>query len=221
MLPSTETIETFFSNEEEIQEKIEARRLELFEKLSSCIDMNTNDYFDISEDDLPTLTELCELTKRIQSLTSIRNNAVTLPPKPKTITSNAIVPRELDIKNKIQYCNNLLRYTLRRNGISFNENLNVMEDLIEKIKTIKSVKIFNQYISNIDLDQDGNLDVTYIPPESILVSDVLSFMDFEDGDLIFESSPYNDEYGELYIELILNEEGNLEYQKTKDIWVGQ
>jgi hypothetical protein len=81
------------------------------------------------------LTALCEDTKKILSNV---NNLATIPEiySPEEIPTT-LAQKELDIHNRIQYCNNVLRYTLRKNGIDF-QNSNIMQELIKYIDDIES-----------------------------------------------------------------------------------
>ena len=89
------------------------------------------------------LTVLCEDTKKIKCST---NNSATIPPTPDLVNGNTLAINEFNIHNKIQYCNNVLRYTLRKCGIEFNDSydndgnytgINSMQELIKYINEIK------------------------------------------------------------------------------------
>lgn len=84
------------------------------------------------------MTLLCEDTKKI--LSDVNNPAI-IPkiyspegPPPTTLSQY-----EFNIHDRIQYCNNVLRYTLRKNGIDF-QNSNIMQELIKYIGDIESSK---------------------------------------------------------------------------------
>lgn len=91
----------------------------------------------VSSPTLPSnkMTALCEDTKKILSNV---NNLATIPEtySPEEIPTT-LAQKELDIHNRIQYCNNVLRYTLRKNGIDF-QNSNIMQELIKYIGDIES-----------------------------------------------------------------------------------
>ena len=100
------------------------------------------------------LTVLCEDTKKIKCST---NNSATIPPTPDLVNGNTLAINEFNIHNKIQYCNNVLRYTLRKCGIEFNDSydndgnytgINSMQELIKYINEIKcpaSITINDMY----------------------------------------------------------------------------
>ena len=113
----------------------------------------TVDYLD--GDNIPyTMTKLCEDAKSVKSNTQ---NSAVLPSKPTIINSNRLGVREYNIHNKIQYCNNLLRYTLRKNGIEFN-NSNKMHELIKFLDSIEYDFIqVEKALQNVSLDNNGNL----------------------------------------------------------------
>ena len=90
------------------------------------------------------LTALCEDTKKIKCST---NNSATIPPTPDLVNGNTLAINEFNIHNKVQYCNNVLRYTLRKCGIEFNDSydndgnytgINSMQELIRYINEIKA-----------------------------------------------------------------------------------
>ena len=114
----------------------------------------------LDNDNIPdTMTKLCEDSKLIKS--DVQNSA-TLPPEPTIIDSNRLGVKEHNIHNKIQYCNNLLRYTLRKNGIEFN-NSNKMHELIRFINqiittsTIDIDDIYSAYVNPIQLSGDKSI----------------------------------------------------------------
>lgn len=144
-------------NEQLITQKINQRKQELIAVLARCYDSETNELFDIDPNETYSLRELCEKTTRIQSTT---NNQAPYPPTPNPYNSNTLYGRELNIHNIIQYCNNLLRYTLKKNGIEFND-CNIMEYLIKYIGTIKSFQKLDLYITDIKLLTTGDLEITY------------------------------------------------------------
>ena len=120
---------------------------------------------------LPTnrLTALCEDTKKIKCST---NNSVTVPPQPTIVNGNTLAINEFNIHNKIQYCNNVLRYTLRKCDIEFNDSydnsgnytgINSMQELIKLINQIKSPAsitindMYSAYVNPIQLLGDKSL----------------------------------------------------------------
>lgn len=209
---------TLIENEQEIQDKIIQYKSILYDILEMSYDSQTNDIFNLEYTfDSYRLTELCEELVRIQS---IINNAATYPPNPPTITSNAILPKALDIKNKIQYCNNLLRYILRKNGINFNNNLNNIGELINLIEQINTVKKFDKYVQNIELLNDGDLKITYINWEDLRDFEMPILLYEDNEDIILQkTSLVNDLYNELILDVELDEEdGSLILTRVKDVW---
>lgn len=209
---------TLIENEEEIQDKITQYRASLYDILEESYDSQTNELFNLEYTlDSYRLTELCEELVRIQS---IINNAATYPPNPPTINSNALLPKTLNIKNKVQYCNNLLRYILRKNGISFNNNLNNMGDLINLIETIHTVKRFDKYVQNVEVMEDGDLKVTYVNWEDLRDFEMPILLYEDNGDIMLQkTSSVNDLYNELFLDVELDEDdGGLIITRVKDVW---
>lgn len=161
------------------------------------------------------LIELCELTNQIQSVKNI--NTIT-PTEPQIINTNTLYGKEKNIYNKIQYCNNLLRKCLRKNGINFDNNCNNMEELIKKIATIPSIKIYERYVSDVDLDNNQNLVITYVDTEDLPYSNILSDISFNnDGNIVIETGPYEEEnFDNLFIDLEFDAEGNIICAQVKD-----
>ena len=119
--------------------------------LRSRINKQTKNFFDV--DTSEKLTELCKQTKNIHA--TIKRNAE-IPLFPPQIQNGPIYANQVDIKNKIQYCNNLLRYTLKTHDVDFN-NSNKMHELIEYLTQIElSMNIFitniTSYLNNESLD---------------------------------------------------------------------
>ena len=119
--------------------------------LRSRINKQTKNFFDV--DTSEKLTELCKQTKNIHA--TIKRNAE-IPLLPPQIQNGPIYANQVDIKNKIQYCNNLLRYTLKTHDVDFN-NSNKMHELIEYLTEIElSMNIFitniTSYLNNESLD---------------------------------------------------------------------
>lgn len=207
---------TILGKEQTIQNLIRQRKEQLINVLNNSIDSATNDFFYFNKNENHSLTFLCKEATRVQSVV---NNIVVFPPEPNILTGNSLVAKELNIQNKIQYCNNLLRYSLKKNGISFDSNLNVMEELIRQIGLIDSVRVYDGYISDINLDSNGDLDVTYIPIEDVPVSNVVKSISYDsiDGNILIDSGMYNNNYNDLYIDLRLNKNKNLKYTQVKDL----
>lgn len=207
---------TILGKEQTIQNLIRQRKEQLINVLNNSIDSFTNDFFDFDRNKDYSLTFLCKEATRVQSV--IYNVAV-FPPEPNILTGNNLIAKELNIQNKIQYCNNLLRYSLKKNGISFDSDLNVMEELIRQIGLINSVKIYDGYISDINLDSNGDLDVTYIPIEDVPASNVVKSISYDsiDENILIDSGMYNNNYSDLYIDLRLNKNRNLKYTQVKDL----
>ena len=119
--------------------------------LQNRIDRRTREYFDVDMSD--KLTELCKQTRHIHA--TIKNGAE-IPRLYPQIQNGPIYANQVDIKNKVQYCNNLLRYTLRTYDIDFH-NSNKMHELIEYLTEIElSMNIFitnmTSYLNNESLD---------------------------------------------------------------------
>lgn len=207
---------TILGKEQTIQNLIRQRKEQLINVLNNSIDSATNDFFYFNKNENHPLTFLCKEATRVQSNV---NNIVVFPPEPNILTGNSLVAKELNIQNKIQYCNNLLRYSLKKNGISFDSDLNVMEELIRQIGLIDSVRVYDGYISDINLDSNGDLDVTYIPIEDVPVSNVVKSISYDsiDGNILIDSGMYNNNYDDLYIDLRLNKNRNLKYTQVKDL----
>ena len=211
---------TLTDNEVLIQQKLTQNYNALYTALINAVDEHTNDYFELDES--LSLTELCQAATRIQSL--INNVAVT-PSQPILFNNNILYDREKDIHNKIQYCNNLLRYSLKKNGIDFGYvngstlGCNKMIDLIQYITQIPSVRKFEGYIQDIDLTENGDLSVTYIQYEDLQdTTDVVTALYYQDDNLFVENDTFvNEMYDELYVELRLDDDGDLKYTKVKDI----
>ena len=143
------------SNEEreaEIYNQLQNNYLSLYSFLSDKINVDTNNYFSLGG--INSITTLCELTTKVKSYV---NNSATVPTKPKIRKKTDLYSQEYNIHNKIQYCNNILRYTLRKNGINFN-NSNKMHELIGYLNLINCDTTFNDdALQNITLDNNGNL----------------------------------------------------------------
>lgn len=209
--------QTLKTNQDNIFDIVEYCREALYNVLITCIDEQTNEYFDISEE--LTLTELCQQAKHIQSLTN--NNAVT-PPTPKIIESNSLYAKQKNIYNKIQYCNNLLRYALRKNGIDFgysnsNVGCNKTRDLINFISQIDSVRVYSGYLKDLTLTENGDLLVTSITVEDLPDSDVITDIFFADGKLITRKQNVDDiEYDDIIFDIRLNNNDELIYVKVNN-----
>lgn len=208
--------EVLVEKEEDIQEAISSRKLELIDVLNNCIDSDTNDSFSFNRNNDYSLIELCTAATRIQSLIS---NIAPFPQQPNIITPENLCSNELNIRNTIQYCNNLLRYTLKKNGISFQQDLNIMEELIEKIRTINSVKKYDGYITNVVLDLNGELEITSIDFTEVATEDhLLNMFDFDTqtNDLFVDYGTYQD-YDNLYVDIRLTSNGDILCTQVKDM----
>lgn len=137
-------------NMEEINSQLEELRKTLVNILKSRINKQTREYFDVNLSD--ELTELCKKTKNIHA--TVKKNAE-IPPLPPEILNNSIYANQVKIKNQVQYCNNLLRYTLKIYDIDFN-NSNKMHELMNYLTEIElSMNIF---ITNITSYTNESLD---------------------------------------------------------------
>ena len=162
-----------------------------------------------------TITELCQDTELIKSNTY---NVATVPTKPKKITSNKIGLKEINIHNKIQYCNNILRYVLRVNDIDFN-NSNKMHELIEFIDDIEYNFVYtDRAVQNLSINNDGNLIVDWYEGDinnATLVTDISLN---NEGNLsvtkeLIDSSNIND----VIYNLKIKDNGTLTYDNIGDI----
>ena len=131
--------------------------------------------------EVPTnsLTELCEKTKKIKCNT---NNSTTVPPQPILVSGNTLAINEFNIHNKIQYCNNVLRYTLRKCGIDFTDEetgelSNKMHELIKFINDIKTTptididNIYSAYVNPVQLS--GNKSIVQKDEAYNLIAEVV------------------------------------------------
>lgn len=125
----------------ELNSFLEELRNSLVFILQNRINRQTKEFFDV--DNSEKLTELCKQTKHIHA--TIKRNAE-IPFPPPQIQNGSIYANQVDIKNKIQYCNNLLRYTLKTHDIDFN-NSNKMHELINYLIEIELA--INIFITNI------------------------------------------------------------------------
>lgn len=120
---------------------------------------------------LNKMTSLCEDTKKILSNV---NNLATIPEtySPEEVPTT-LAQKELDIHNRIQYCNNVLRYTLRKNGIDF-QNSNIMQELIKYIGDIESSrrKIYFYLYDGDTSTPAGDLNIGCVPLSSDPEGDV-------------------------------------------------
>lgn len=134
----------------ELNSFLEELRNSLVFILQNRINRQTKEFFDV--DNSEKLTELCKQTKHIHA--TIKRNAE-IPFPPPQIQNGSIYANQVDIKNKIQYCNNLLRYTLKTHDVDFN-NSNKMHELINYLIEIElSMNIF---ITNITSYTNESLD---------------------------------------------------------------
>lgn len=206
------SLEEYSEKGEIIKESIQQRKTDLYEVLKNCVDRDTNDYFVLDDNTEYSLTSLCQMATRIQSL---RNNIATIPTEPQMLSYQGIYHREVNIYNKIQHCNNLLRYALKRNGIN-PQQINNMGELISKLEEIDSVIFFEKYVSNIAIDSDDNLAVTFIEVDDILFSNVLEKFHKGNDDLYGTIESYNEIYNNLFTDLYVNEDGDISYKRVRD-----
>lgn len=140
-------------NMEEINSQLEELKNALVSVLKGRINKQTKNYFDVSLSN--KLTELCKQTKNIHA--TVKKSA-DIPHLPPTISNNSIYANQVNIKNKIQYCNNLLRYTLKIYNVDFH-NSNKMHELINYLTEIELS--MNIIITNITSYSNGqSLDTT-------------------------------------------------------------
>lgn len=135
----------------EINSQLEGLKNELIDVLKGRINKQTKEYFDVGLSN--KLTDLCKQTKNIHA--TVKQNAE-IPPLPPQISNNSIYANQVKIKNQVQYCNNLLRYTLKIYNIDFH-NSNKMHELInylEEIELAMNIFITNitSYLNNESLD---------------------------------------------------------------------
>ena len=121
---------TLQGNLENIIEELELAQNALYDILVTAKDRTTHDFFNVSN---KTLTELCAMAKNIDA--EIKSEAV-IPTPPSNITSNDIYSVHVNILNKIQYCNNLLRYALKIYDIDFDDS-NKLHELIDYLNSIQ------------------------------------------------------------------------------------
>ena len=138
-------------NMEEINSQLEELKNRLINILKGKIDKQTKEYFNVNLSN--ELTDLCRQTKNINA--TVKQNAE-IPPLPPQILSNSIYANQVKIKNQVQYCNNLLRYTLKIYDIDFH-NSNKMHELmnyLEEIELAMNIFITNitSYLNNESLD---------------------------------------------------------------------
>ena len=120
---------TLQSNLEDIIDQLNDIKEDLISVLLTKKDKTTNNSFNVNN---KTLIELCAMTRNISA--TVKNTAV-IPTPATEIAKPDIYSTHIDILNKIQYCNNLLRYTLKIYGVNF-YNSNKLHEL---------VKFLNQY----------------------------------------------------------------------------
>ena len=121
---------TLQGNLENIIEQLELAQDTLYDILVAAKDKTTNDFFNVNN---KTLIELCAMAKNIDA--EIKSEAV-IPTPPSNITSTDIYSVHVNILNKIQYCNNLLRYALKIYDIDFNDS-NKLHELIDYLNSIQ------------------------------------------------------------------------------------
>lgn len=140
---------TITSYLQEINIQLSDLREQLIDLLEDRVDKTTLELFDVN--DSMQLTYLCQKTQDIHAHVK---KIAPIPLSPDYTDSESIYAQIFNVHNNIQYCNNLLRYTLKIYDIDFN-NSNKMHELIrflEDIKlltTIHVVDVFTAY-DNID-----------------------------------------------------------------------
>lgn len=144
---------TLQTNLEDIIEQLRASKRELIEALSTKYDRTTNNVFNT---DNKTLIELCEMTQNIRA--TAKKTAV-VPTAPTNISQTDIYSTHINILNKIQYCNNLLRYTLRIYDIDFN-NSNQLHDLIKYLYDVGSSITLTSDTDYVDTLNNGTFILT-------------------------------------------------------------
>lgn len=120
---------TLQSNLEDIIDQLNDIKEDLISVLLTKKDKTTNNSFDVNN---KTLIELCAMTRNISA--TVKNTAV-IPTPATEIAKPDIYSTHIDILNKIQYCNNLLRYTLRIYGVNF-YNSNKLHELVKFLNNI-------------------------------------------------------------------------------------
>lgn len=161
---------TIQTNLEEIISRLEELRIDLVNTLGNKIDRTTLDMFDV--DTSMDLTVLCQKTINIYGMAT-SSSEIVVPTPPSDIDSESIYCLQLDIHNKIQYCNNLLRYTLRKYDVDFH-NSNKMHELIRYLDMIKQTPVLTtNFTMAYDLTEHGIITIT-TSQESVKLNDVIN-----------------------------------------------
>ena len=161
---------TIQTNLEEIVSRLEELRVDLVNTLKNKIDRTTLNAFDVNTS--MDLTVLCQKTINIYG-TAESSSEIVIPTPPSDIDSESIYCLQLDIHNKIQYCNNLLRYTLRKYDVDFH-NSNKMHELIRYLDKIKQTPILTtKFTMAYDLTEYGTITII-TTQDSVKLNDVIT-----------------------------------------------
>ena len=203
-------------NELLIQEELESRREELIERLTNLLDERTNDFF--VEEELEQISSLIDLCKESIKILCPLNIAATTPTAPQNINSNSIYAREKNIHNKVQYCNNILRYTLRKKGINFH-NSNSLEELIQYLQQIRLMKMYDSYVTNISMDLNGDLLIDTITYYELSNNPVVTNLRIDNnGDLVFDSNNvYEVEYDDVILSVDKDSNDDIIFTRVSDV----
>lgn len=144
---------TMQDNLQDIIQQLIKSKEDLIAVLSTKKDKTTNDIFNVND---KTLVELCLATKNIKG--TIKQTAIVPTPAPE-ITQSDIYSTHINILNKIQYCNNLLRYTLKIYGINFN-NSNKLHELIKFLNNIGCSIVLTSDVDYIDVSLNESFTLT-------------------------------------------------------------
>lgn len=134
-MTSQELANSIRTNLESINTQLPILKQELIELLTGKIDRTTFDYMEIN--DSMSMIELCTKAGHIYAK---KNIPASFPPAPNLRTNNSILQKTLESHNKIQYCNNLLRYALRRYDINFH-NSNKLHELIRYLEDVEEAPL--------------------------------------------------------------------------------
>lgn len=134
-MTSQELANSIRTNLESINTQLPILKQELIELLTGKIDRTTFDYMEIN--DFMSMIELCTKAGHIYSK---KNIPASFPPVPNLRTNDSILQKTLESHNKIQYCNNLLRYALRRYDINFH-NSNKLHELIRYLEDVEEAPL--------------------------------------------------------------------------------
>lgn len=144
---------TLQDNLENIGNQLQGAKEDLISVLLTKKDKTTNNVFDIND---KTLIELCEMTKNISG--AIKQTAIVPTPATEIIKSD-IYSTHINILNKIQYCNNVLRYTLKIHGVNF-YNSNKLHELIRFLDNIGCSLVLTASTNYIDVSFNESVTLT-------------------------------------------------------------